>query len=249
MTHGRPAMGWVRFQKDNPGATELALGFGTYIFGTNFNGMDRFAIATSLAAAINGSIRLPNTSDVPGQDASPNKEVYAVAMPAQDSAFVLIVAREPGDVGNGITLEIISGGDGVSISGATLSNGSLPVSGATVNQVSHSSAPRTATNNGGDLNNANCSGCFVFIDVTAIAATPSVVFKVQGKDPASGKYFDVIVSAAVVAVSTVVLRIHPALTAVANLTVNDMLPKTFRIRAEHADADSITYSVGVILVP
>lgn len=111
------------------------------------------------------------------------------------------------------------------------------------------SAARTATVNGDDITNLGWRGAHIVIDVTAIDATPSVVFTVQGKDRVSGKYYTILASAAITGTGTTVLRIYPDLTAAANTVVNDVLPECFRVIATHADADSITYSVGASLLP
>ena len=110
------------------------------------------------------------------------------------------------------------------------------------------SAARTATVSSDDITNLGNRGVVVILDVTASAATPSITLKVQGKDPVSEKYYDILESAAVTGTSTNVYRVYPGLTAAANLTVSDVIPKTFRITMTHADADSITYSVGYSLV-
>ncbi len=116
-------------------------------------------------------------------------------------------------------------------------------------QIAFASAARTASENSPDLLNlGNKPGAQVIIDVTAVTATPSVTFKVQGKDPASGKYYDLIESAAITGVGTTVLSIRPGITTTANLAVSNSVPKRIRVVATHADADSITYSVGVNLV-
>lgn len=110
------------------------------------------------------------------------------------------------------------------------------------------SEARTATNNSGDLTNSQHKGCHVIIDVTAISATPSVVPTIQGKDSVSGKYYPLLAGAAITGTGTVILKLYPGLTDAANLVANDILPSKFRILMTHADADSITYSVGVSLV-
>jgi hypothetical protein len=108
---------------------------------------------------------------------------------------------------------------------------------------------RIASENSNDFENTyNAVGAVVVIDCTAIVSTPSVVFKLQGKDTGSGKYYDIITSAAITAAGTTVLRIYPGLTAAANLTVSDVLPRAWRINAVNGDADSITYSVGIHLI-
>lgn len=110
------------------------------------------------------------------------------------------------------------------------------------------SAARTATTNSADIDNKTSCGVHVIIDVTAVTATPSVVFKIQGKDPLSGKYYDLLTSAAIASTGTTVLKLFPSATAATNLAVNDFLPKVWRVLATHADTDSITYTVSANLL-
>lgn len=102
-----------------------------------------------------------------------------------------------------------------------------------------------------DQQNLDSVGGHIIINVTAITATPSVVFKVQGRVPDTGAtaaYYDILVSAAVVATGITVLKIHPAFPVTANVSVNDILPRTWRVIATHADTDEIVYSVTASLV-
>lgn len=110
------------------------------------------------------------------------------------------------------------------------------------------SAARTTSPSRVDLSNNHARGVIVVIDVTAVTATPSVTFTIEGKDPTSGQYFDILVSAAVTATGQTVLRVYPGLTAAANTIASDVLPLAWAVSAEHADADSITYSVGASLI-
>ncbi len=89
----------------------------------------------------------------------------------------------------------------------------------------------------------------VVIDVTAVTATPSVVFTIHGVDPVSAKTYVILASAAVATVSTVVLRVSAQLTASANLIAKDILPAMLEIAPVHGDADSITYTVAAHLIP
>jgi hypothetical protein len=109
------------------------------------------------------------------------------------------------------------------------------------------SAARTATENGADQINNNYTSAHITIDATAVTATPSVVFTVQGKDPVSGKYYTILASAAITGTGTTVLRVFPAATPAANLAANDFIPHVWRVIATHGDADSITYTVGASL--
>ena len=109
------------------------------------------------------------------------------------------------------------------------------------------SAARTASVDSADFTNYNGLGAHFIIDVSAIAATPSIVPTIQGKDPVSGNYYDILVGAAITTVGTTVLKVHPGISPLADGAANDILPRTFRISITAADADSITYSVGANL--
>lgn len=120
---------------------------------------------------------------------------------------------------------------------------------ATLDTTLLASAARTATNSTADQSNAGFRGLHVVINVTAVTATPSVVFTIQGKDEASGAYYTILASAAITGTGTTVLRVYPGLTAAANTVANDALPGAWRVLATHGDADSITYTVGASLIP
>ena len=110
------------------------------------------------------------------------------------------------------------------------------------------SAVRAATLNGVDRLNRSARGIALIVDVTVVPGVDTVTPKIQGKDPASGKYYDILVGAAIVAVSTVVLRVYPGLIAAANLTVSDILPRDWRLVMTHSAGSNFTYSVGGQLI-
>ena len=113
------------------------------------------------------------------------------------------------------------------------------------NRSIYKSEARTATPAAVQVDDDSVQGIQVIIDVTAIAATPSVVPTIDGFDPLSAKWYNLLTGSAVTGTGTTVLRIHPDLTAAANLTAKDFLPERYRIVMTHADADSITYTVGI----
>lgn len=111
------------------------------------------------------------------------------------------------------------------------------------------SAARTATPTDVTQDNPRHRGVHVVVDVTdAGAATPSITPKIQGLDAASGNWYDILVGAAITAIGTTVLKVYPGITASANASASDVLPARWRTRVEHADADTITYSVGANLL-
>ena len=112
----------------------------------------------------------------------------------------------------------------------------------------YGSAARTASPTASTLLNKFNRGVQVIIDVTAVAATPSVVFAVEGKDGVSGEWYALLTSAAITSTGTTVLRVEPGATEAANTVAAAGVPRVWRVTATHADADSITYSVGANLL-
>jgi hypothetical protein len=111
-------------------------------------------------------------------------------------------------------------------------------------QTVFESAARTATST--KTFHSKCRAGFLFINVTAVTATPSVVFTLKGHDPISNTTYDILVSVAITGVGITVLRISEQLTAAANTIAKDMLPAAMSLVATHGDADSITFSVGFL---
>ncbi|MBB6694380.1 hypothetical protein H7B90_23570 [Cohnella xylanilytica] len=133
-------------------------------------------------------------------------------------------------------LPVTTVGSGTNIGSMTAEGTALP------------GAARTATTNSADLTNANGKGVIVVLDVSAVSDSPSITIKIQGKDSTSGKYYDIITSAAVTAISTTVLKVYPGLATAANSVANDIIPTTWRVVVTHSNTDSIQYSVGYSIV-
>jgi hypothetical protein len=112
------------------------------------------------------------------------------------------------------------------------------------------SAARTASANSDTFaNQQGHRGLHLIIDATASAATPSVVFTIQGYSPLGDDYYTILASAAVTGAATSVLRVYPGLAASANVSVSDCLPHLWRVIATAGDSDSLTYSVAATLLP
>jgi hypothetical protein len=106
------------------------------------------------------------------------------------------------------------------------------------------SAARTATNSTGVKRPPkDVRGVRLFIEVTAAAATPSVVFTVEVQDPLNNKWHSLLASAAVTAISSNCYEVGPGVQTVANVSAARHIGRGFRVTATHADADSITYNI------
>jgi hypothetical protein len=113
----------------------------------------------------------------------------------------------------------------------------------------YASMARTATPTAIAQTTEGRRGLHLVIDVTAVVDTPSVVPTIEALDPVSGKWYSLLVGAAIVATGTTVLKVYPGIAPVAGGAASDVVPNTFRVTMTHADADSITYSVSASLVP
>lgn len=100
--------------------------------------------------------------------------------------------------------------------------------------------------NGADVPAGSSVGVLLVVDITAITGTtPTLTVTLQGKDPVSGKYYTILVSAALNAIGTTVLRVHPSLTPAVNLVANDVLPAVYRaISAIGGTTPAVTYTVS-----
>lgn len=117
-----------------------------------------------------------------------------------------------------------------------------------LNSTVFASAAQTTTQTQADQTNIGARGIIVVLDMTAVG-TGSVTLEIDGKDPASGKYYSMLTGAAVVTNVTNVYRVYPGLTTAANATASDVLPKTWRVKVVANNANPATYSVGAILIP
>lgn len=111
------------------------------------------------------------------------------------------------------------------------------------------SAARTATIDSADFTDEIAEGAHIIINVTAVAGTtPTLTPRIQGKDPASGTYYDVLVGTAINATGMTVLKVGPGLAAVANAAAADFLPDVWRVRCVIGGVSpSFTFSVGAVL--
>lgn len=109
------------------------------------------------------------------------------------------------------------------------------------------SATRSADNTSKEFFNPDHVGLDLIIDVTAVPGTDTVTVTIQGQDPASGKWYDILASTALSAVDTTVLRVYPGLNETANESENSILPVVWRVSVAHSAATDFDYSIGANL--
>lgn len=106
------------------------------------------------------------------------------------------------------------------------------------------SAARTATTNGQDMSNDIYAGVTVILDITVAPGVDTVTLTVQGKDPASGKYYTLLAGAAESATGTKTYTVYPGIAVTSNVSASTVLPRIWRVIVTHSAGTSFTYSVG-----
>lgn len=104
-------------------------------------------------------------------------------------------------------------------------------------------AAQAATTATPDQTNVGARGVKVFVNITAIG-TGSITVQIQGKDPASGVYYNLLASAALIANGFTVLEVYPGIAAVANLAANLSLPRVWRINVVSNNINPVAYTIG-----
>mgnify|MGYP000735863357 CR=1 FL=1 len=105
------------------------------------------------------------------------------------------------------------------------------------------SAARTTTQTGDDIYTYIAFGIHFTLDMTAVG-TGSVTVTLQGKDPASGKYYTILAGAAVITNVTNRYTVFPGAPVAANVSANDGLPQVIRFVVTANNANAATYSLG-----
>ena len=213
---------------------------GLRIGGSGTTGTAAGGVASIQGPAADFTTTMPNPVTIGGWDPNNNRTRVMAALDAQLNAGDPVVNFA------GITPLIMA--TVPLVRGQSGDGNSLEQWRANINATILASAARTGTTASADQTNYNGRGLHLVIDVTSITDTPSITVTIQGKDALSGQYYTILASAAISTVSSTVLRVYPALTAAANATANDILPRTWRVNVVHGDADSITYSIGASII-
>lgn len=105
-----------------------------------------------------------------------------------------------------------------------------------------------ATYNSANLSFPNAKRAHVVVNVVAVGGGPgTLVVKVQGFDPVSKGWYDILTFATINSISIVAGKIAAGIPVVTNLAVDDVLPETFRINAVVA-VNAVEFSVGINLI-
>lgn len=112
------------------------------------------------------------------------------------------------------------------------------------------SAVRTTTFTSADIPVAWANvGIDVIFDLSVNAgSSASLTVTINGKDPASGKYYPLLAGAAVTSVGTNVYRVGSGFPATTNVSANCGVPSIIQIVVAAGNASPATYSVGLNMI-
>lgn len=110
------------------------------------------------------------------------------------------------------------------------------------------SAAAAGTTNSADQTNYNGRGVIAVVNISAITTATAVV-KIQGKDAASGQYYDLLTSTGLTATGATALTVYPGAAATANVSLPSPLPKTWRVSVTVTGGSaSVTATVGASVI-
>lgn len=104
--------------------------------------------------------------------------------------------------------------------------------------------------NSPDQTNINSRGVQIGVNITALTGTgPTLTVKIQGKDAASGVYYDLLTSAALAATGFTLLTLYPGAPVTANASSPQVLPAVWRVVATVAGTGpAVTATVGASVI-
>jgi hypothetical protein len=103
----------------------------------------------------------------------------------------------------------------------------------------------STTQTSADQTNFNGRGVKVWLNITTFGA--ALTLAIQYKDPVSGQYIAALSSAAIAANTFTQYTIYPGITAAANVSLSDVLPRTWRVQVTGASGSTFTVACSPIL--
>lgn len=106
-------------------------------------------------------------------------------------------------------------------------------------------AQGAGTQDSPDLGNVYGRGVIVFMNISAVTGTVSVVLEIQGKDAVSGAYYAICTGTARTGTGLYTLQVYPAATPSAGAICNAILPANWRVEVRHG-AGSTPATTGTV---
>lgn len=111
-----------------------------------------------------------------------------------------------------------------------------------------SATQTAATVNSGQQSNSNYRGGHFIVNVST-ATSGNYTPHIQGQDPVSGAWYDVLVGPAISTTGTTILKVYPGIGIVTNGAAPDILPAVWRVQLIGASTPNMALSVDAYLLP
>jgi len=105
------------------------------------------------------------------------------------------------------------------------------------------SASRTVTTNSTVQTNRNWKGLHLTINVTVHGGGLGIDPRIQGQDPITGVFYDILVGTTIAATGFIVLKVYPGIGAIAGGAASDFLPYNWRFQMTALDGTAHAYQV------
>lgn len=89
-------------------------------------------------------------------------------------------------------------------------------------------------------------GGHIIVTVTSYVSG-SYTVTLQGRNTATGNYYDLLTSSAIAANGQTILKIYPGITGVANGATSDFLPQIWRVQLNGVSSPNMTVAVDAVL--
>jgi hypothetical protein len=111
-------------------------------------------------------------------------------------------------------------------------------------------AAGAGTTNSTDQTNYNGRGVQVLANISAFSGTIAVTVNIQGKDAASGTYYNILSSTSLVGTGATNLTVYPGAGVTANVSASMPLPRTWRVQVVSGAGitPSVTMTVGASVI-
>jgi len=110
------------------------------------------------------------------------------------------------------------------------------------------SAARTAEAAAIPQVNLAALGLHAYLKITANTGGISIKPIVEAQDVLTGDWYPILTSSNMTAIGVRVLKVYPGLAGTASMVAGDVLPLNWRVRVEHNNVNSVTYSLSANLL-
>jgi hypothetical protein len=99
-----------------------------------------------------------------------------------------------------------------------------------------------------NVTNYNARGCIILLDASDKNAFDELTLHVEGKELASGEFYNILITPLLTTNLLYVIKIYPGLNPIAGFVSNDILPRVWRITVRHTTVNPILYGVTASMI-